>query len=82
MTVKMGEEKCPDEKWDGTMQQWTRDIKIFGEICVGLKLGKQKKIWNKGFDGMMVGHSHKSGVGVHGMCDPDTGKIHNTGNVR
>ena len=66
----MGEEKCPNEKWDGewdgAMLQWTRDIKIFGEICVGLKLGKQKKIWNKGFDGMMVGHSHKSGVGV---CD-------------
>ena len=65
VTVKMGEEKCPDEKWDGAMSRWTRDIKVFGEICVGLKLGKQKKIWNKGFDGMMVGHSHKSGVGVH-----------------
>ena len=36
------------------MSQWARDIDIFGEICVGLNLGKQKKIWNKGFDGMMV----------------------------
>ena len=49
---------------------------------MGLKLGKQKKIWNKGFDGMMVGHSHKSGVGVHGMHDLNTGKIHNIRNVR
>ena len=82
MTVKMGEEKCPDEKWDGAMPRWTRDIKVFGEICVGLKLGKQKKIWNKGFDGMMVGCSHESGVGVHRTHNLDTGKIHNTKNVR
>ena len=32
---------------------------------MGLNLGKLKKLWNKGCDGMMVGHSHKSRVGVH-----------------
>ena len=31
---------------------------------------------------MMVGHSHESGVGVHRTCDLNTGKIHNTRNVR
>ena len=49
---------------------------------MGLKLGKQKKIWNKGFDGMMVGHSNESGVGAHRMHNLNTGKIHNTRNVR
>ena len=82
VTVKMGEEKCLDEKWNGAMPRWTRDIRTFGEICVGLKLGKQKKIWNKGFDGMMVGHSHESGVGAYRIHNLNTGKIHNTRNVR
>ena len=34
VTVEMGKEACPEEKWNGVMPQWTRDIKIFGEICV------------------------------------------------
>ena len=49
---------------------------------MGLNLGKQKKLWNKGHDGMMVGHSHKSRVGVHGTHNLETGKTHNTRNAR
>ena len=45
-------------------------------------MGKQKKLWSKGCDGMMVGHSHKSRVGVHRTCDTETGKMCNTRNVR
>ena len=82
VTIKIGKEKCPEEKWSGVVPQWTRDIKIFGEICVGLNLGKQKKIWNKGFDGVMVGHSHKSSIGVHGTHNLNTGKTHDTRNVQ
>ena len=82
VAIEMGKEACPDEKWSGTMLQWTRNIKIFGEICVGLNLGKQKQIWNKGFDGMMVSHSHKSRVGVHRMHGLNTGKIHDSRNVK
>ena len=44
VTLEMGEEKCPDEMWDGAMPRWTRDIKIFGEMCVGLKLGKKEDL--------------------------------------
>ena len=47
---------------------------IFGEICVGLNLGKQKKLWNKGHDGMMVGYSHKNGDGMCRTHDLGTGK--------
>ena len=59
-----------------------RHQNFFGEICVGLNLGKQKKIWNKGFDDMMAGYSHESSVGVCGMCNLNTGKTHNTRNVQ
>ena len=67
VTIATGEEKCPEEKWSRVVPQWTRDIKNFGKICVGLNLGIQKKLWNKGHDGMMVGHSYKSGVKEHRM---------------
>ena len=33
-------------------------------MFVALKLGKHKKLWNKGFDGIVFEHNHKSGVGV------------------
>ena len=49
---------------------------------MALNLGKQKKLWNKGFDGIMVDHRHNSGARVFGMCDLDVGKIHNRRNVR
>ena len=48
----------------------------------GTEFGKTEETVNKGHDGMMVGCSYKSGVGVHGMHDLDTGKTHNTRNVR
>ena len=49
---------------------------------MGLNLGKQKKLWNKGHDGMMVGCGHKSRVGVFRMCDLETRKTHDTRNAR
>ena len=47
-----------------------------------LNLGKHKKLWNKGFDGIVVMYSHESRVGVFRIHNLDTGKTHNTRNVR
>ena len=40
----------------------------------GTKFREAEKLWNGGFDGIVVRHNHESGVGVFGMCDLDTGK--------
>ena len=45
-------------------------------------MGKQKKLWHKGHDRMMVGCGHKSRVGVFRMCNLETRKMHDTRNVR
>ena len=49
---------------------------------MALNLGMQKKLWNKGFDGIVVGCGHENGAGVFRMHNLDTGKTHDTRNVR
>ena len=60
--------ECSEEKWSGTVLQWIRCIGVFGEVHLALNLGKHKKLWNKGFVGIVVGCSHESGS-EHSECE-------------
>ena len=72
VTVKNDEEESPYVKWHGELPRWTREPRIFGEMGVARKGGKQSKTENKGFDGMMVGYEEESSVGTFRIFNLET----------
>ena len=66
-SVKIGMNKSPNERWDKSIPSWSRELKFFGEMDMVRKGGLQRKLLDKGFDGMMVGYAEDSGAGVYRM---------------
>ena len=56
------------------MPKWTKNSKVFGEMGVVKKGGKQSKLENRGFDGTFVGHEDETDGAVFRMHNPSTGK--------
>ena len=81
-SVKVGMDKSPNERWDKSVPRWTRELKIFGEMGVVRKGGLQRKVLDKGFDGMMVGYAEDSGAGVYRMYNLKTGKVSCTRDIK
>ena len=83
MTTKCKKTKCPNQLWmNEEMQKWTRALRTFGEIGVAKRHRMLRKMENKGFDGMMVGHVKANAAGVHQMMNLKTRKIHVVRDIR
>ena len=75
VTVKNKEEESADKKWSGNLPRWTKEPRVFGEIGIERKGGKQKKTENRGFDSMMVGYEEDSAAGTYRLYNLESGRI-------